>query len=288
MWVALPGALPGAPLSDGPAGRERRSCGYARRMAKHGHRARVEREFTRQAQSFAASATLAGGVLVDAVRRGLGNAPRERVLDLAAGPGLVAGAIADDVREVVALDLTAETLRVARARLCDAGHRNVRFVRGNGLALPFPAGRFDAAVVRLALHHLEDPAAAVREARRVLRAGGELVVLDLVAPADPSDQALSTALERLRDPSHVRALGLRELADVVEGAGFELTRRERFVLGRRFTEWAAIIADPVRTGALEVVMRELVRRGATAGVSLREEGDELVFDYDFALLVGRR
>lgn len=256
------------------------------REASHG--AQVQREFTRQAESFAASKTLGAGQLTEAIARGLRDSVRGRVLDLAAGPGLVASVLAAEAREVVALDLTAETLRVARARLHGEGRENVRFVRADGLALPFREADFDAAVIRLALHHLEAPGGAVRAAHGALRADGRLAVLDLVAPEDPEDEPLLTALERLRDPSHVRALRDSELAELVASAGFELERHESFLLERRFSEWAAIIADPVRMDALFVVMRELARRGVGAGAALREAGDELVFDYRFTLVVGRK
>ncbi len=50
---------------------------------------------------------------------------------------------------------------------------------------------------------------------------------------------------------------------------------------RRFAEWAAIISEPQRMASLEVVLRRLAR----AGIALREEGGELWFSYEFALLV---
>ena len=257
-------------------------------MAGGSHDTRVQSEFTRQATSFAASETLGGSALTAAIAESLGPAAAGRILDLAAGPGLVASALAAGAREIVALDLTAETLRVARSRLRDEGHGNVRLVRANGLSLPFAEGSFDAAVIRLALHHLEEPGRAVGEAHRALRTGGVLALLDLLAPEDPADAAILTALERLRDPSHVRTLAEVEITALLTRAGFEIRDRRVFSLERRFSEWAAIIADSVRMGALEVVMRELARRGVTAGVGLREQGDDLVFDYRFALVTGRR
>lgn len=257
-------------------------------MPSVSHAARVRSEFTRQAESFAASTTLGGAALTGAILDSLGPAASGRVLDLAAGPGLVAAALAPVATEVVALDLTPETLRVARTRSERAGLGNVRLVCGNGTGLPFASGRFDAAVIRLALHHLEAPERAVAEAHRVVREGGVLAVLDLLAPEDPEDEALLTALERLRDPSHVRALAEAEMRALLEDAGFEVAHQSVVRLERRFSEWAAIIADPVRTGALEVVMRELAARGASAGVGLRAQGGDLVFDYRFALLAGQR
>jgi len=252
------------------------------------HSARIQDEFSRQAESFAASRALAGSELVERLVASLGEAGSGRVLDWACGPGLVSAALAPRAREVVALDLTDATLRVAGRKLAEAGRGNVRRVRADGLRLPFPDARFDAVVMRLALHHLESPEDAVREVRRALRPGGVLAILDLLAPDDAQDDQLLTALERLRDPSHVRALRAAELTSVVSGAGFTVSERSIFSLERRFSEWAAIIADPVRTDALRVVMTELARRGMGAGIALREDGDELLFDYRFGLLVGRR
>lgn len=252
------------------------------------HALRVQHEFARQAESFAASAALGASGLTNRLVASLGDAGRGRVLDWASGPGLVAAALAPQAREVVLVDLTARMLELAGRRLRDAGHAHARRVRADGLRLPFADAGFDAGVMRLALHHLERPVDALREVRRVLRPGGVLAVLDLLAPDDPRDDALLTALERLRDPSHVRALRSSELADLFDEAGFQPAVQATFSLQRRFSEWAEIIADPVRTDALGTVMRELARRGVRAGIDLREEGADLLFDYRFGLQVGRR
>ena len=259
-----------------------------RAVAGAGHRQRVQREFGRQAESFAASHALAGPDLVERLVLALGAAGEGRVLDWACGPGLVSTALAPRAREVLALDLTDGVLRVAARRVLEAGCGNVRLVRGDGLRLPLPDACLDAATLRLAVHHLESPGDALREVRRCLCPAGVVAVLDLLAPEDADDDRVLLALERLRDPSHVRALRATELVDLVRDAGFVAVASETFRLERRFSEWAAIIADPVRTDALRVVMRELARCGVRAGIGLREASDDLCFDYRFALVVGRR
>jgi ubiquinone/menaquinone biosynthesis C-methylase UbiE len=70
-------------------------------------------------------------------------------------------------------------LVAARARM--AGATNVEFREGDLLALPAKDGEFDAAVLMLVLHHVVDVVPVLREVRRVLRAGGVLLVVDMVA-----------------------------------------------------------------------------------------------------------
>lgn len=252
------------------------------------HRARVDEEFTRQARPFAAASVLRAPELVDAIVLALGPAAQGHVVDLAAGPGVVTEALAERATSVVALDVTAATLEVARERIQAAGHTGVRFVRGDATRAPLAPGRFDGVVIRLALHHLANPGAAVDTAHSLLRPGGTLVVLDLMSPDDPADRPLHTALERLRDPSHADTLTGETLEALARASGFGTMEFRSWSVERRFEEWAAIIADPVRTDALATVMRALARRGVEAGIGLRELDGDLRFDYRFGLLVAHK
>lgn len=252
------------------------------------HRARVNEEFTRQAQPFANAAVLRAHELTEGIVEALGAHASGRVLDLASGPGVVTEALARRAREVVALDLTAATLDVARTRCGEAGHTNVRWVRGDATLAPLREASFDGIAIRLALHHLTRPGEALATAFALLRPGGRLVVLDLLSPEDASQTALHTALERLRDPSHAETLSGPALERLALDQGFVAASLRTWSSVRDFDEWAAIIADPVRMGALETVMRTLARRGEQAGIGLREEEGALRFDYRFGLLVAER
>lgn len=252
------------------------------------HRQRVQSEFTRQAESFAASPTLNAPEVTETIAAALGEARRGRVLDLACGPGIVAAALGAEARRVVAFDLTGRTLEVARER-CKASGRDIySFTRGLAEQLPFASGCFDGIALRLAIHHFEDPALVLREAARVCRPGGTLAVLDLLSVADPDEAALHNALERLRDPSHVRMLAEEELRREIEAAGFEVTEAGSRTRARDYDEWAAIIADPVRMESLRVVMQHLARRGANAGIELAEREGAIQFSYRWALFAARR
>jgi 2-polyprenyl-3-methyl-5-hydroxy-6-metoxy-1,4-benzoquinol methylase len=104
-----------------------------------------------------------------------------RVLDLGSGMGdvaLLAGRLVGPEGEVVGVELAAETLEAARRRAAAAGAANVRFVQGDVGALA--AGEpFDAAVGRVILMHVPDPAAVLRSAAACLRPGGVLAFHEL-------------------------------------------------------------------------------------------------------------
>jgi ubiquinone/menaquinone biosynthesis C-methylase UbiE len=92
-----------------------------------------------------------------------------RILDNGCGVGLLCDRIAPE--QVVGLDISREMLRHA-ATLSN------QLILGNSQDLPLHSGSFDVAFCRSLLHHLPDAAAAVREMHRVLRPGGEMVIVD--------------------------------------------------------------------------------------------------------------
>jgi ArsR family transcriptional regulator len=108
--------------------------------------------------------------------------PEWIVADLGCGTGAVAAELAPRVRKVVAVDQSAEMLRAARKRLGKRG--NVEIHEARLEALPLADASCDAALAVLVLSYLEDPAAALREAARILRPGGRLVVVEAARHGD--------------------------------------------------------------------------------------------------------
>ena len=113
-------------------------------------------------------------------------APAGAVLDAGCGSARLTLSLADaGVAEVVGIDTSVERLAQGRARLPThpAGARVQLIEADFDGVLPFPDGRFSAAVSRLALMIATDPAATLRELRRVTAAGGRIVTA-LWAPVD--------------------------------------------------------------------------------------------------------
>jgi ArsR family transcriptional regulator len=98
--------------------------------------------------------------------------------DLGCGTGETSAALAPFVARTIAVDRSGDMLQAARRRLRGAANAEVR--RGELEALPIEDGELDAAMMILVLHHVPDPAAALREAARALKPGGRLVVCDML------------------------------------------------------------------------------------------------------------
>lgn len=246
-----------------------------------GHDETTQAEFTRQAETFRDSPTLGAEEVTARVGEALGPR-RDRVIDVACGPGLLLPTLAEHARSVVGVDLTRESLRLADEGAPAAAH----LVRARAEQLPFRPGSFDGAVVRLALHHFAEPARALAAIRALLGDGGRLVVLDVLGPDDREVARLRDALERLRDPSHTALLSRDAMAAALGRAGFALRDATLWSRPRAFSEWARIVNEPRRTADLETVLRALCRAGGdAAGLRLRQEDGALWFTYDWGLFV---
>jgi demethylmenaquinone methyltransferase/2-methoxy-6-polyprenyl-1,4-benzoquinol methylase len=101
----------------------------------------------------------------------------ERALDLAAGTGDIAFAVAAEGAQTVALDLTHRMLQLAQAK-----SRAVSFITGDMTSLPFRSASFDLVTTGYGLRNVPDLNAAIDEIARVVKPGGRLLSLDFNRP----------------------------------------------------------------------------------------------------------
>ena len=104
--------------------------------------------------------------------------PQWTVGDLGCGTGQMTAALAPFVARVLAVDASAAMLQAAKKRL--QAFNNVELRRGELEALPIDDGRLDAATLALVLHHLPEPERALTDVWRVLKAGGRLLIVDML------------------------------------------------------------------------------------------------------------
>jgi SAM-dependent methyltransferase len=184
-------------------------------------------------------------------------AATDRALDVGTGGGHAALALAPAVAMVVGIDPTPEMLAVATRLAAERGIANVTFTRGEAGTLPFPDATFDLAISRFSVHHWPRPGDAFREIRRVVRPGGRLAVVDLLAPEDGPLDSFINAVELLRDPSHARSLRASEWLVLLHAAGFAARVERRWELEHDVESWLATTAPaPWRADAVRALLRD--------------------------------
>ncbi len=182
----------------------------------HHHETIVD-QFTRQAGAFAAVPAHSNEEAFEILFTLARFQAADTVLDVGCGPGLVACAVAPRVDRVTGVDLTPAMLDQARQYQRSKGLANLSWQVGDIQKLPFADESFSCVLTRYTFHHLTDPQAVFNEMHRVTRRGGRVIVID-VAP-EPAKRAAYDFTEKLRDPSHTRALTLDELTRLGSQAG---------------------------------------------------------------------
>jgi SAM-dependent methyltransferase len=250
------------------------------------HRDQILDQFTRQAGPFAAAAGIKDEAALRLVVEFSGAGPADTVLDVACGPGLLVCAFAAVVRRATGIDLTPAMLERALALQQQRGLTNVYWHRGDVLALPYADGAFSIVTSRFAFHHLLDPGAVLTEMRRVCAPGGRVVVVD--SSPDPSKAAAFNGMEKLRDPSHVRAMPPDELLGLFRAAGLPQPRRTFY---RLEGELEGLLARSFPKPGDDEKIRQLFRASLTddnLGIGTRREGDQIHYGFPVAVLVADR
>ena len=245
-------------------------------------------QFTRQASPFSAAAMITDELALRMIVEAAQATSSDTVLDVACGPGLVVCAFALHVREAAGIDFTPAMLERARRLAAERGARNVAWDQGDAYSLPYADGSFTVVVTRYSLHHLLDPLLALREMVRVCAPGGRIVVVDAYAPEDPIQADAYNEVERLRDPSHARALSLKELKSLFGRVGipepqttlYDLPVEVQDLLARAFPN----PGDHVKI----IEMLKASAKNGRLGIPVRLDGDKIHVTYRAAILVSRR
>lgn len=248
----------------------------------------VREEFTRQAELFAAAPQMrdedALRTLVELTEAG----PGDNALDVACGPGIVTCALAEIVDHASGIDITPAMIEQARSLQKSKRLSNVSWHVGNVSELPFGDAVFSIVTSRYAFHHLEKPQAVMAEMARVAAPDGRLALVDVVASPDPGRADAFNAMERLRDPSHVRAMPLEELRALFVGAGLGVIET---LLYRLDFDVDALVQGSFPAGGdragLMKIFRESIATDAL-GMNTRESEGRLICSYPIVAILGGR
>ncbi|HSH47078.1 MAG TPA: class I SAM-dependent methyltransferase [Halomonas sp.] len=153
--------------------------------------------------------------------------PGMRVLLVGAGTGLDLPWLPDDI-ELCATDLSSAMVRRLRRR-ADVLGREVQVAEMDAERLAYPDGHFDAVIMHLVLAVMPDPARGLGEARRVLKSGGQLCVLDKfqsdARPAGPARRLMNVFASAIATDI------TRQARPLLEDAGFAIERDTPVLMG---------------------------------------------------------
>lgn len=252
------------------------------------HKSTVRKEFTKQARDYAESSILSDPEKIDSLIQTTGTSSEARVLEVATGPGHVAFGFAAESDLVIGVDITEAQLEIAKEKKEEHGIDNIHFEKGDAENLPYEDNSFDVVVCRLAFHHFEDPSLVIKEMARVCHPNGTVAIDDIIVSEFPERASYQNTFERLRDPSHVRALSLSEIIALFRQAKIEVTDVISDVNIQEVEQWLSLAKTP-ESNADEV--RQMIEADASDDLSGTRpfwQDDELYFIQNTAIVVGRR
>ena len=259
----------------------------------------VQQQFGANAAAYLTSTVHAKGAslarLVELV------APRKDwiALDVATGAGHTAAVFAPHVAKVIASDLTPEMLEQARKLAAEKSLANMETAIADAEALPFRDASFDLVTCRIAPHHFPRIAKFLTEVHRVLKPSGTFALVDNVSPdaettpgftADEltAAGAAYNAFEKLRDPSHGRALATAEWLGLMAEAGLDLVHREHAAKGMDFESWVKTMNVPAETVPRLAAMLDDASPALKAFLKPTNDGGKRGFTLDELIAIARR
>lgn len=212
------------------------------------HNQLIDSQFGNQASAYLDSKVHAQGpeflVIEETLRACSLPSSQLQVLDLGCGAGHVSFCAAPFVDAVVAYDLAPQMLVTVNQAAIAKGLTNIKTVQGEAESLPFSDNSFDIILSRFSAHHWMDVGRALNEAKRVLKATGQLIMIDIAAPPLPLLDSFLQTIEMLRDPSHIRDYSTSQWVTLLAQAQFASESMTSHKLTLNFSEWVTRMQTP--------------------------------------------
>jgi ubiquinone/menaquinone biosynthesis C-methylase UbiE len=245
------------------------------------HRRLILEQFIRQAVPFSEMRDHAPELILAAAE----VRTDDTVLDVACGPGLMACAFAAVAGHVTGIDLTPAMIERARILQESKALPNLSWRIGDVLPLPFADAAFSLVFTRYSFHHFLDPKAVLAEMVRVCAPGGRVVVVD-VFTSTPEQAEAFNRMEKLRDPSHVRALSLHELTELFQEVRLDV-RTEFYKHGFELEQvLQGSFPNPGDADRVRQLFQDDLDTNRLGLGACRKDG-QIHFAYPIVILVGR-
>jgi len=252
------------------------------------HLERIRAQFGKQADVYARMRQTTDERSLNALVSVSGADADARVLDVACGPGFLTMAFAARCRSAVGFDATEPFLAMARAEAEHRGLHNIEFHSGNAEQIPFADRAFDVVSCRAAFHHFARPERVLAEMVRLAAPQGRLLIADMMSSEDPAKAEYHNSMDRLVDPTHVRALTPEEFERLFAAAGLMARVQTEVPIDIEVEEW---LAHGGPDAATEAQVRALVEASIDTdrrGLNVRRQNGVLWFTYPTGVFVLER
>jgi ubiquinone/menaquinone biosynthesis C-methylase UbiE len=159
-----------------------------------------------------------------------GISPGNNVLDLGCGTGAMLLGLAQEypnIRLLAGIDASENMLKLAKTKL--ATFKTVNLQLGCIEKLPYPDGYFDLIVSSGVIHYVVDIDAMTKEAHRVLKPHGSILLIDMAKESLATK--ISSLFRRVTDPGAVRYYSLHSASELLRSQGFVIQSAELFKAG---------------------------------------------------------
>ena len=210
----------------------------------------------------------------------------DSVLEVAAGTCVCGRSLAPYADHVICLDATPAMLEIGKTECEKNCIRNITFLKGYAEEVPFLDGSFDIVISRLAFHHFAGVEEPFAEMVRVLKPGGKLIMIDMIAGNEDLRDEVDR-IERLRDPSHIRDLSLSEMRDLYESNGLTVVTQERTDIPVSLEAWMELTnpSESIRRNIQELMDKDIAGCYRTGFFPYRKD-DVVYFDQHWIFNMG--
>lgn len=252
---------------------------------KNSHSQAVDKQFGSQAQDYLTSAVHSQGADLQRLATLLQSYPDALVIDLGCGAGHASFIAASVVSRVIAYDLSAQMLDVVAKAAKEKGLNNVEVQQGVAESLPFADNSAEVIISRYSAHHWHDVGQALREARRVLKPGGKIIMMDVASPGNLLLDIYLQTVEKLRDTSHVHNYAPGEWLSLFSEAGLQAEELTSGRLVLEFSSWVARMRTPEH---FVVAIRELQKVMSDDVIQHFDIQPDGSFTVDLAMIVASK